>query len=109
MRKAASPLQLLIKAWYNTMQATKIAWLALKVDPVKGRPKPPQELFTMGVVELNGAGQMCWSFALPAAVRAGLARRLSESGTLRGAILVEPSASNAPIINRLPSSLDDFM
>lgn len=49
---AAAPSQILIRAWYSAMLAAQVSWLALKEDPIKGRPNPASELAEMWVVSV---------------------------------------------------------
>lgn len=59
-------LALAQRAWTKAAQASKLAWLAKREDPVKGRPPPHNFLVEIGMVARNEqVGRQVWNFVLP--------------------------------------------
>lgn len=52
----------------QAVQAYKLHWLGLRVDPIKGRPAPEPDLIALGIVSLLPEGP-CRNFRLPDSMR----------------------------------------
>lgn len=61
-------------AWQKTMQALRARWQLKRVDPVKGPPKLPKDVVTLGMA-VQDAYKVVWQHSLPEGIANSIARR----------------------------------